>query len=221
MKKINLKKMLVIIMGMILVVIPCTTMAGDKKEADIIELQETRGGGGNECYQYVRNIQQTKTYNCGTTNVLQALYGMGYQSQVSGNTDANKIQTIDTRYNIDAQGQTYVYQIVDALNYYIPGNTTYTYTEMTNISISEFEYIIATSLTYCKPVILHAVTTPLDYYNGHTNYHYLCIDYINRTTDTVRIVDCHYSDAYYGVHYVSLQEAYETVTSISGRYIIH
>ena len=227
MKRSYLKNAL-LIMVMILVIIPCTAIAGDNKGQEIIDLQQERGGGGNECYQYVKNIRQTKTYNCGTTNVLQALYGMGYEDEVSGSTDAYKIQDIDTRYSIDSQGQTYVYQIRDALNYYIPGITSYKYTEVITdvndenyMSISDFENIIATSLTNCKPVILHAVTSPLSYYNGHTNYHYICIDYINRTTDTVRIVDCHYSNSYYGVHYVSLQEAYETVTIESGRYIIH
>lgn len=221
MKKMFMKKVSLIIMSMLLFVVPCTAMAGDNKEPEVIDLQEERGGGGNECYQYVKNIRQTKTYNCGMTNVLQALYGMGYEDEVPGDTDAEKIQAIDTRYNIDTYGQTYVYQIKDALNYYMPGSSSYEYTLMNNVTISEFENIIATSLTYCKPVILHAITTPLDYYNGHKNYHYLCIDYINRSTDIVRIVDCHVNDPYYGVHYVTLQEAYETVTIETGRYIIH
>ena len=27
------------------------------------------GGGGNECYQYVKNIKQTKKYNCGSNTI--------------------------------------------------------------------------------------------------------------------------------------------------------
>lgn len=47
-----------------------------------------RGGGGNVCYEYVTNIMQTKTYNCGTTTVLQTLYGLDSADKVSGTTHA-------------------------------------------------------------------------------------------------------------------------------------
>ncbi|MGN0375986.1 MAG: hypothetical protein ACI4EN_10850 [Butyrivibrio sp.] len=215
------KRMLVFLSVLLLIIIPCTVFAGDKKEAEIISLLEERGGGGNECYQYVKNIQQPNNYSCGMTNVLQALYGMGYQNNVPGNTDEAKIQTLNIEYNVNTQGFTYVYQIRDALNKYISSITTYSYTEMTHIDMIDFEQMIATSLTNGKPFILQANTASLNYYNGVSNDHFLCIDYINRTTDIVRIVDCHSNSAYYGIHYVTLQEAYNAVISSYGKYIIH
>lgn len=182
----------------------------------------SRGGGGNECYQYVTNIMQTKTYNCGSTTVLQSLYGMGAQGNLSGSTDAAKIETLDTQYNVDSQGSLYVYQVVDALNTYKPsGIGSYVYQTGSSVSQDTFESNIATSLTYCRPIVLHAKTEYLTYYGGKSSGHYLSLDYINRTTDLVRIVDCNYNSAYYGIHTsVPLSEAYASI-SASGRYYIY
>jgi hypothetical protein len=181
----------------------------------------TRGGGGNVCYQYVTNVQQTKTYNCGSTTVLQSLYGMGAAGNVPGSTDAAKISTIDTAYNVDSQGSLYVYQVADALNTYKPsGYSSYVYSTGASKTEAQFEQAIATSLTNCKPVVLHAKTGALGYYGGHNLGHYLSLDYVDRTTDMVRIVDCNYNNSYYGVHSVTLSEAYSTV-SVSGRYFIY
>lgn len=43
-----------------------------------------RGGGGNVCYQYVKNIQQSSDHNCGSASVLQTLYGLGKEANVPG-----------------------------------------------------------------------------------------------------------------------------------------
>lgn len=60
------------------------------------ELQtgQKRAGGGNNCYQHVKNIQQTEGYNCGSTTVLQTLYGM----DSAGNVKSKKAQ-MKKRYN--------------------------------------------------------------------------------------------------------------------------
>lgn len=181
-----------------------------------------RGGGGNECYQYVKNIKQTKTYNCGSTTVLQTLYGLNSASAVGGESDTQKISTLDSQYKVDSQGSMMVYQAVDALNKYNTGNQTYTYKEAKNMTIDQFEGNIANSLTGCKPVILHAKTKYLSYYGGKNTGHYLSLDYVNRTSDTVRIVDCNYNSDFYGVHYsIPLSEAYNTIHSEAGRYLIY
>lgn len=179
-----------------------------------------RGGGGNDCYQHVKNIKQTKTYNCGTTTVLQTLYGLGSESQVVGNTDSAKIATLDSEYNVDANGFIYVYQITNALNKYLIGNKTYVYTVGNSMSISQFESKIAESLTYGKPIVLHARTQYFDYYEGAEYGHYISLDQINRTSDMVRVVDCHFNDDYYGIHYVTLAEAYNSLNS-KWQYLIH
>lgn len=49
----------------------------------------------------------------------------------------------------------------------------------------------------------HARTQYINYYGGHASGHYLSLDYINKSTDIVRIVDCNNNDAYYGIHNVT------------------
>lgn len=183
-----------------------------------------RGGSGNICYQYVTNVMQTKTYNCGMTTVLQTLYGLNSADQVSGTTTTDKLNTLDSEYNVDGQGQTYVYQVRDALNKYSKSsaNYPYIYEEATNMTLNEFEANIAKSLMYGKPVVLHAKTGQFSYYGGKDTGHYLSLDYVNRTNDVVRIVDCNYNTAYYGIHNnVSLQEAYNSIHATAGRYLIY
>lgn len=180
-----------------------------------------RGGGGNECYQHVTNIKQTKTYNCGSTTTLQTLYGLNSASAVTGSTDTAKIGTLDKEYNVDSQGSMMVYQVVNALNKYNKGNQKYIYAAASNMTIDQFENNIANSLTGCKPVILHAKTNYLSYYGGKSSGHYISLDYVNRTTDKVRLVDCNYNSSYYGVHQVPLSEAYNSIHAESGRYLIY
>ena len=83
-----------------------------------------------------------------------------------------------------------------------------------------FEDKIAASLTNCRPVILHAKTKPISYYKGHQSGHYISLDYVNRQTDMVQLVDCNWNDEYFGVHSVTLKEAYDSVHEESGRYLI-
>ncbi len=181
-----------------------------------------RSGGGNECYQYVTNVMQTTSYNCGSTTTLQSLYGLNSATAVSGSTNAAKIATLDSEYNVAAQGSMMVYQVRDALNKYNSGNQTYTYQVASNMTIDQFETNIANSLTYCKPVVLHAKTAYLSYYGNKNLGHYLSLDYVNRTTDKVRIVDCNYNTTYYGVHSnIPLVEAFNTIHAESGRYLIY
>lgn len=178
-----------------------------------------KGGGGNICYQYVTNICQTTGSNCGPTTVLQSLYGMGSQGKVSGTTDAQKIQNIMNSY----QESMMVYQIRDALNTYKPnGIGNYTYATGSSMTLNGFEEKVANSLTYCKPVVLHAKTKSLSYYNNANYYHYISLDYINRSTHQVRLVDCHYNASYRGAHYVNSSEAYGCITpSGETRYLIY
>ena len=173
----------------------------------------SRGGGGNVCYEYVKNIQQTETYNCGMTTVLQTLYGLDSADSVPGDSDAEKIEYLDEQYNVDEQGSTYVYQVRNALNKYNEWNSTYIYLKANNIASPQHLLgYIADSLTYCKPVILHANTKGLKYYDGKESGHYISVDYIDRTTQKARVVDCNYDDEYYGIHNdVSIEELYECI----------
>lgn len=189
---------------------------------DMSNQVQTCGGGGNICYQYVTNIKQTADNNCGPTTTLQTLYGLGSASNVSGSTTAAKIATISNESQIATRGSMYVYEVVNSLNKYKPsGIGSYVYAVGTSMTLYGFESNIANSLTACKPVILHAKTGSLTYYGNKNIGHYLSVDYINRTTDMVRIVDCNNNDTYYGIHNVPLSEAYGTITSSSDRYLIY
>lgn len=179
-------------------------------------------GGGEVCYRYVKNIRQTSDHNCGTTTLLQTLYGLNSAGNVLGGNDKEKIESLDRKYSVDAQGCLIVYQLVDGLNEYNWGNQTYRYTEASNMSRRQFEDYVATALTYCKPVVLHARTGSLNYYGeGNDISHYLSLDYINRRTKRVRIADCHFDNAYFGFHDVSIDEAHRSISRVSGRYLIH
>lgn len=181
---------------------------------------EPKGGGGSLCYQSVKNIKQTQTFNCGPTTVLQTLYGLNSASAVSGSTDAAKIAALQSEYNVGSDGM-YVSNVVAALNKYNKGNQTYSSRLGSGLSLEGFANNIAASLTSGKPVVLHARTKHLDYYNGNNSGHYLSLDYFDRSTNTVRIVDCNYKEEYYGVHYCTLQEAYEAINEEGGRYLIY
>ena len=109
----------------------------------------------------------------------------------------------------------------DLLNKYGKVGQRYIYETGSNMTCATFEHKVATSLTNCKPVVLHARTGYLGYYGGKNTGHYLRLDYINRTTDMVRIVDCNYNPQYYGVHMVTLQEAYNTIAQEGERYLIY
>lgn len=203
------KSLLLSIILMLVLVIPV-------RAAEI----EPKGGGGSLCYQSVKNIKQTQTFNCGPTTVLQTLYGLNSASAVSGSTDAAKIAALQSEYNVGSDGM-YVSNVVAALNKYNKGNQTYSSRLGSGLSLEGFANNIAASLTSGKPVVLHARTKHLDYYNGNNSGHYLSLDYFDRSTNTVRIVDCNYKEEYYGVHYCTLQEAYEAINEEGGRYLIY
>ncbi len=177
-----------------------------------------RGGGGNICYQYVTNIMQNKTYNCGSASVLQNLYGLGTAGNVPGTSNNEKMNAIDAAYNVDAQGCLMVYQVRDALNTY--SGRSYIYEEGSTMTQAAFADKVAASLTNARPVILHAETQYIWYYGGEALGHYISLDYINRSTQTVRLVDCNYMQEFYGVHDdVTVAEAYMAISG-GGRYII-
>lgn len=138
---------------------------------------------------------------------------------MNGSTNAAKIATLDNEF--DKQGHLVVYQARDTLNKYYHGSGTYIFVQGKNLNESTFEDYVAKSLTNCKPVILHARTQYINYYGGHASGHYLSLDYINRSTDTVRIVDCNNNDAYYGIHNVTLSEAFNSINKESERYLIY
>ena len=196
--------------------VPEENIVTDTNNKDI-----TRGGSGDLCYEHVKNIKQTEDYNCGPATVLQSLYGMDSAGQVSGSTDAAKIATLEAACGTTSEDGTYVYKMAEVLNKYNIYGRKYQYTLGSSFgSIHSFKNCIATSLTCGKPVVLHARTEYLTYYEGTSLGHYLSLDVYDRRVETVRIVDCNNMDEYYGIHTVPVEEAYNCI-SASGRYLIH
>lgn len=86
------KELVLIVCLLVGMVLPSSYYANDSKVIAKEEQSESvaRGGSGDLCYEHVKNIMQTETYNCGPTTILQTLYGMDSQGQVAGNTDEKK-----------------------------------------------------------------------------------------------------------------------------------
>lgn len=177
------------------------------------------GNNGQNLSTNVKLIQQTTTYNCGPTSALQVLYGMSRQGAVSGSTDAEKIQTLMNDCGTTTDG-TYVYKMKDCLNKYST-NASYQYMAGTSMTQDQFQAKLETSLCYNVAPILHARTQYLEYYEGHVSGHYIAVSEVDKVNGTVRLSDCNCNNDYFGVHVVSVGEAYEAISKESQRYLIY
>lgn len=181
------------------------------------------GGRARQPECIVPLIRQSTSYYCGPASTLQALYGIGVASSISGSSNNEKQNALASNMGTDTSG-TYVYIIVNELNNYI-SSVKYAYIYQGNIgSQSNFKSLIYDSLHDDRPVILHARTEKIGYYNGHKSGHYIAVDTLYATpaadgpAEHIRVRDCNYNSAYYGTHVISLIEAY---ASINGRYLIY
>lgn len=174
--------------------------------------------------------KQTTTSNCSAATLLQTMYGLGKQNSISGSTDAQKMATLYNRYD-DAKapgarrenvtGPLYVYEIALYLNNFV-SSYKYAYVEGQTISQPNFQNKIWNSLVHNRPVLLHAITSPLSYYGGEKLYHYLSLDTYNKETGKVTIKDCNYDSRYGGTHtQIPVEQAYGTIIIESGRYLIY
>lgn len=166
---------------------------------------------------HVKLVPQIKTWWCGYATTLQTLYGLGKQGTVSGSTDAQK-QTKIANDMGDPNNSAIVYKICNYLNARLSTGK-YSYYLGSSQTVHSFSGLVGSSLMLDRPVILHARTQSLPYYNGKNLAHYLSLDTIEVAKNKVRIVDCNYDTRYQGTHYVSIAEAYGTV-SPAGRYFI-
>lgn len=170
---------------------------------------------GSYAYCTVPNIQQSTSTYCGYASMLQALYGMGLGSSVSGNTYSAQQTTLA---NLFGKSSAEVWWIVSQLNTYITNTQKYGYYVANNTSnsncltLSTFTTHVFSSLAINRPPILHAYTGKLSYYQGVNSGHYVVIDYINQQTNQVEISDPHYNNTYYGKHMVSTSNAFSSIS---------
>lgn len=171
--------------------------------------------------------QQTKSYNCGFATMLQTLYGMGKQSTVSGNSDSAKMDQLEAEMmemkiqsGQSGEKTAIVWMVASMLN--SKTGSSYKYVVGNSITQYEFYSLVRQSLTGNHPVILHARTKPLTYYQGHDARHYLSLDQMQAgENNKCRIADCNDDNKYFGYHDVSIEEAYKCISEYGGRYLIY
>lgn len=178
------------------------------------------GNNGQNLSTNVKLIQQTETYNCGPTAALQVLYGMGKQGSVVGVTDKDKISTLMGECYTTSDGTT-VSNLTNCLNKYST-NAQYQYQTGRSMTQAEFQSKLETSLCYNIAPILHARTEEFLYYAGKEGGHYIAVSEVDKANGTVRLSDCNWRNEYFGVHVVSVKEAYDSISKYKyDRYLIY
>ena len=208
----------------------------------IVEAQlrtSTYAGPMREPNCVVPEIMQCKDYYCGPASTLQCIYGFGKEDMVSGSGYNAKQRTLAANLGTTETNQTtIVYDIMVELNKYID-DTEYSYIAGVNISDSdEFASKISNSLFNDRPVILHALTGSLDYYEGEEIRHYIVVDTYYATemasgpAQHMRLVDCNNSDKdkdgvyeRFGVHVEPVGNVFNTINrrdeNGNARYLIY
>ena len=167
----------------------------------------------------VPTLTQAKYYYCGIASTLQVLVSKNVS--ISGSTYAAKQDWLDRNFFHLASGNgAMVYQVRNAINQF--ANAGYAYAPASSMSLTQFKATIRASLAANKPPILHAIPAYLSYYpSSSTTGHYITVTAINYDTNTITLNDCNYQLQYNGVFTVPIEEAYNAVHTVSGRYIIY
>lgn len=168
----------------------------------------------------VQPHKQVNGYYCGPANIQMIV------EYLNGSADSQ--YTYASYMNTDAQGETYVYQMVNALNHYT--SKSYSYIQGNNYNASTFSTLVKNKIQENKPIVLHAYTASLYMYNGVGLGHYLTVNgytYTSSFGDDTGINNIYYVDPYdkvysngnvYGEHMDTTSNVYNTVAG--ERYII-
>jgi len=156
-------------------------------------------------YAYItpHPIQQYTYYYCGPASALISLYGMGRAGYISGTTDVQKQCQLASDMETDTHHETYLGDLVDALNLY-SGSSGYTAINRGIMSYIDCADVILDSINNGTIPILRAMTGSLSYYGGHNTGHYLTVYYIDQSDGVLNyecgLFDPHSSNSYYGYH---------------------
>ncbi len=171
---------------------------------------------------------QQKQYNsCGAASALQVIVQQGGADNIAGSTYAEKEQTlINASYGIEEYGSVLVIEVTDFINNYRPDDELkYVYTRGLITDASTFRSLVLTSLTLDCPIILHANTRYLGYYNSHATGHYIVGTHFFAQTEEFVVNDCNDNDQYAGIHSTTMSEIYQSVhmpnSDGSSRYFIY
>lgn len=172
----------------------------------------TRAGNPETTHAWVNTtlIKQPNGYYCGPTSALMAVIGWGGQSNVAGNTNNEKIETIARMLGTTSSG-TVPARIAVKLNEILGTNTPYQYTAFVHTTLTELQFrvYIFNSLAKDRAPIIHVRTGYLPYYGGYDTGHFITVTSYDYDADAeMTLYDCNNNKSYYGIHSVKWEDAY-------------
>lgn len=181
---------------------------------------QPRVADGNMYYaEGVPEYRQSKSNSCGAASALQVIVQQGGADGIQGTTYIEKEETLMEE-GFLAENGIKVFNVRNLINKYISGNT-YAYISGAELSYSSFYTLVMTSLTNDCPIILHAKTGHISYYNSKNTGHYIVGTHLFSLTEQLVVNDCNYRDEYTGIHTIPMMEAYNSIHIESGRYLIY
>lgn len=152
-------------------------------------------------------IMQTRNYFCGYTNVLQILYGAGYENIISGNDLNEKIEKIATDYGQPSKMADSGSVYSNILSKYVTNTTLTAHRDSINhfwhpCSITQQEMVHniegSLDLGWAPMILSFAGNVPFKqaYYNkdDEVTGHYIVVIGYDQASDCVIISNCHYAD---------------------------
>lgn len=178
---------------------------------------------------YVPNIVQRTHTSCGAASALQAIYSKGVENSVSGSTMTQKQIQLEKDTGIfNTTNGAMVYKVAQSINKYTNPtdgmvDSIYSYVEMTNVSKEKFKQYIVESMLCGGAPILHAIPKYFTSYypSTSTNGHYIAVKSIDTYNNTMTVSDCNWRSEYNGEFEITIDEAYNSVHSKAGRYLLY
>lgn len=192
---------------------------------------------GNAYVSGVPTYAQQYRNTCGAASALQVITALG--GSISGSTMQAKENTLISETacapksistgavvpGINPNGtrdDVRVFEVRNLINAHTTSGS-YAYLEMSNRSFSSFQQTLNNSFTLNGPVIFHAIPKYITSYypSTATTGHYITSIAYETGSGDMGVNDCHYRSQYNGVHTTTLTQMYNSVHSVSGRYIIY
>lgn len=157
-------------------------------------------------------VRQSDHNNCGPASTLMALIGSGasgYSYTTDSNTLNTWLNTLKGRLRPNNENVTNIGDITAVMRENVPSRNGYIYKTK---AFSKYTYnkalgyIESSLIMDAVPVIRVKDTSLLGYYNGHSCSHYMVVTSVDILAEEITVIDPHYDDKYFGVHYISFTE---------------
>jgi len=166
--------------------------------------------------------QQLEAYWCGPASVLAIIDYFGFADDVQGSTEYEKQETIADESGTTKRGSNTL-DLKNTLTSYVGGEHTYVVRRIGSYSDDYdalWNILYDTIIVQDCPVLIAVETSSLPYYNGNSYYHYIVVDGMTvwkdeysgrvlKSMTTVRVMDPHYNNLYYGGHEILFTELLE------------